>query len=369
MLARWMMSLAITAALFGSTPGGPDDELAEMSVSRLVGIVRNTRKDVIDREPAMEELLRRGPEGAFALGREMERQSQRIVAKFKKSRDRFIPRFEKAALAGIAKSLDRKAWSRIEELRTTALVVSRSKGLDKSAIKQICDPALTRLTELLGTTVQEVLDRDQDLTVKHQVLRSMSQDACVLSDWWGDALAILAADERGKRLIRRLNEPDAMDGSLEDLELRLIQAAERGTPMSDRDRAIFEANEQVGSELAPEEYLGSRRLNLIRVRLGLHALRTDIRLTRACRGHSKDMVELEFFAHSSPVAGKETPWRRAALEGGQAGAENIAAGQGTGHGAISAWWYSPGHHRNMLGNHSSQGLGRHHDHWTQLFGG
>ena len=72
MLARWMMSLAITAALFGSTPGGPDDELAEMSVSRLVGIVRNTRKDVIDREPAMEELLRRGPEGAFALGREME---------------------------------------------------------------------------------------------------------------------------------------------------------------------------------------------------------------------------------------------------------------------------------------------------------
>ena len=147
------------------------------------------------------------------------------------------------------------------------------------------------------------------------------------------------------------------------------KSAIRKYAMKSDDEILKEANEQVGSELAPEEYLGSRRLNLIRVRLGLHALRTDIRLTRACRGHSKDMVELEFFAHSSPVPGKETPWRRAALEGGQAGAENIAAGQGTGHGAISAWWYSPGHHRNMLGNHSSQGLGRHHDHWTQLFGG
>jgi hypothetical protein len=225
------------------------------------------------------------------------------------------------------------------------------------------------LTEMLGTTIQAVLDGDEDLAEEHQATRSLAQDAWVLRDWWDDAVAVLAATERGEKLEKRLRGPDALEDSLDSLELQLTQAVECATPMSGANRAIFKINERTRLELMPEEYLGNRRLNLIRVRLGLQALRTDLRLTRACRGHSKDMVVYEFFSHTSPVFGKKTPWRRAALEGGQAGAENIAAGQGSGHGAISAWWYSPGHHRNMLGNHGSQGLGRHQDHWTQLFGG
>jgi hypothetical protein len=347
---------------------GPDD-LTETSVSGLVGLVRNTRKDLIDREPAMEELLSRGHEGAFALGRELERQSERIVAKFKKGRDRLVADFEKAALASIATSLDRRAWARIGELRVRSLGVSRSRGLAKSTIKQTCDPAMGELAGMLGTTIQAVLDGDEGLAEEHQATRSLAQDAWVLRDWWDDAVAVLAETERGEKLEKRLRGPDALDDSLDSLELQLTQAVECATPMSGANRAIFKINERTRLELTPEEYLGNRRLNLIRVRLGLQALRTDLGLTRACRDHSKDMVVHEFFSHTSPVSGKETPWRRAALEGGQASAENIATGQGSGHGAISAWWYSPGHHRNMLGNHSSQGLGRHRNHWTQLFGG
>lgn len=369
MLARFLLSLALTSTFFGSLPGVPDDDLTEMSVNGLVGIVRNTRQDVMDREPAMDELLVRGHEGAYALARELEKQSDRVVAKFKKGRDRFGRAFEKAALAGIATSLDRKAWARIEELRARSLGVSRRGNLAKSAIKATCDPAMSELKAMLGTTIQAVLDSDEDLAEGHQTTRSLAQDAWILRDWWDDAEAVLVATERGNKLIKRLRAPDALEDALDSLELELTQAVERATPMSDGNREIFKVNEQTRLELAPEEYLGNRRLNLIRVRLGLRALRTDIRLTRACRGHSKDMVEHAFFSHTSPVLGKETPWKRAALEGGQAGAENIAAGQGTGHGAISAWWYSPGHHRNMLGNHGSQGLGRHKNHWTQLFGG
>ncbi|HIF41458.1 MAG TPA: CAP domain-containing protein [Planctomycetes bacterium] len=369
MLARFILPLALTSALLGSAPERPDDDLTEMTVSGLVGVVRNTRKDVVDREPAMEELLGRGYEAAFALGRELEKQSQRIVAKFEKSRDKFIPDFEKAALQGISVSLDRKAWARIEELRKTSLGVSRGKALTESAIRQTCDPAMNELAGMLGATVQGVLDNDEDLTEAHQTTRSLAQDAWILRDWWDDAVAVLAETERGEKLIKRLSGPDALEGSLDGLELQLTQAIERATPMSDASRATFKSNEQTRLELTPEEYLGNRRLNLIRVRLGLRALRTDIKLTRACRGHSKDMAVHGFFSHTSPVPGKETPWKRAALEGGSAGAENIAAGQRSGHGAISAWWYSPGHHRNMLANHGSQGLGRYQSHWTQLFGG
>jgi hypothetical protein len=369
MLARLLLPLALTQAFLGPVPEALDDDLTETSVSGLVGLVRNTRKDLIDREPAMEELLGRGHEAAFALGRELERQSERIVAKFKKSRDRFIGDFEKAALAGIATSLDRKAWARVEELRARSLGVSRSKGLAKSTIKQTCDPAMEKLAGMLGTTTQAVLDGDEELAEAHQATRSLAQDAWALRDWWDDAVAVLVATERGEKLIKRLSGPDALEDSLDSLKLQLTQAVERATPMSDANRKIFKINEGARLELTPEEYLGNRRLNMIRVRLGLRALRTDIKLTRACRGHSKDMVEHEFFSHTSPVRGKETPWKRAALEGGYAGAENIATGQRTGHGVISAWWYSPGHHRNMLANHGLQGLGRHQNHWTQLFGG
>lgn len=78
----------------------------------------------------------------------------------------------------------------------------------------------------------------------------------------------------------------------------------------------------------------------------------------AGRGHSKDMKEKAFFAHESPVAGKETPWKRAALAGTKANAENIYMGSTRGVDAIQAWWYSPGHHANMMADHRKAGLPR-----------
>jgi len=70
----------------------------------------------------------------------------------------------------------------------------------------------------------------------------------------------------------------------------------------------------------------------------------------------------------SPVPGKKTPWARAKRFGTSAHAENIAAGANTGADTIRLWWYSPGHHKNMMGGHARVGLGRHKKTWTQLFG-
>ena len=138
--------------------------------------------------------------------------------------------------------------------------------------------------------------------------------------------------------------------------------------MTSGDLKALDSNAELAGKLDPEEFAGVRILNLRRVYLGLPALTLDLKLTAASRSHSRDMVEHGFFAHDSPIAGRETPWKRAAQEGTSAGAENIAAGQSTGEGAIQAWWYSPGHHRNMMGGHARVGLGRHASTWTQLFG-
>src|SRR5690606_23287980 len=105
------------------------------------------------------------------------------------------------------------------------------------------------------------------------------------------------------------------------------------------------------------EYRGTLELNEIRYLLGLNLLLLDEKLSEAGRDHSKDMHTLKFFSHTSPVSGKEQFGKRAANFGTSAHAENIAAGQQSGHGAIQAWWYSPGHHRNMLGEHRRTGLG------------
>jgi uncharacterized protein YkwD len=92
-------------------------------------------------------------------------------------------------------------------------------------------------------------------------------------------------------------------------------------------------------------------------------------LTAVAEAYAVRLGRDRFFDHTSPVPGKRTPSDRAARFGTSGGAENIASGHDTGASAIRGWWYSPGHHRNMLGDHARTGLGRSGSLWTQMFGG
>jgi len=134
------------------------------------------------------------------------------------------------------------------------------------------------------------------------------------------------------------------------------------------DRKILKQNEKILASVPAEEAAGIRDANRLRVLCGLSVLEADPKLCEAARGHSKDMVEKGFFAHESPVPGKATPWARAQAAGTTASAENIAAGQETPEKANESWFLSPGHHKNFFGDHKRIGLGRHEQHWTQLFG-
>jgi uncharacterized protein YkwD len=83
--------------------------------------------------------------------------------------------------------------------------------------------------------------------------------------------------------------------------------------------------------------------------LGRPPLEFDDRLVRAARAHSREMLELRYFAHESPTPGLRTPGERARAAGfaGSCG-ENIAS-HGDPDAAFDGWVHSPGHHRNLVG--------------------
>jgi uncharacterized protein YkwD len=96
-------------------------------------------------------------------------------------------------------------------------------------------------------------------------------------------------------------------------------------------------------------------LNKERTRRGLPPLRTDPRLAKAARGHSKDMVQRRFFEHTAP--GDVTFVERIQRQRYTAGARNWTVGEnlawGTGTLAtprkiVRGWMNSPGHRANIL---------------------
>lgn len=111
-----------------------------------------------------------------------------------------------------------------------------------------------------------------------------------------------------------------------------------------------------------------RLSNIEREKHGAQSLEADPYLEKAATGHSKEMAELDFFSHTSPTAGRETPSQRIKLTGilPRATAENIASF--TGHSesslaqkAVTGWMNSPGHRRNLLDptyTHIGIGVGR-----------
>jgi len=113
-----------------------------------------------------------------------------------------------------------------------------------------------------------------------------------------------------------------------------------------------------------------RLTNVERVKQGLSELEIDFRLVLAARDHSKDMVEHDFFAHESPLPGKERFSDRAERFGVKAAAENLYKGRtGDGGAAVKGWMNSEGHRKNILReNLKTIGVGHHQGHFTQLFG-
>jgi len=331
-------------------------------------VIRDRRTTLAGKVPAMEALLELGVEGPRQLARSLSKTLEDATGEFNRDADKFLTRFEAAAVRTGESRGDRGKPARVEELRKTILTNARNQELTKEQVIAESDPALEELTKLFHVSLDQVYAQDKRLTNEFFELLKQLQANQRLYGYYARARALLMADGDAKRLLKQLE--DIADPSTEEARLSKEQQriVLRSLPMSENDRRILLENESNADEIDAHEAAGILELNLIRIRCGLGALRIDTKLCDAGRGHSQDMNELEFFDHVSPVEGKKTFGDRASKAGTSASAENIARGQTSGKAVISSWWHSPGHHRNMLAPATRIGIGRFEWHWTQLFG-
>lgn len=350
-----MRLVALFVALLSLAPR-PGDDVVTLSAS-----LRNPKLSIEQRADVETRLLALGDDGASALRRWAEENAAEIEKNLETSQKRYLDSFERAVRKLAESRIDRKSSRELETLRKQVLALRADANLTKERIHEVGDPVLARLNELPVVTPEQALEGNPKLIEAREEARDLCFELDEALELWTRANAALSEKKRASETPR----VGARDVAVLAEERWLAHLA---TPMDERDAKILTANRAHDGELEAEEAAGILDFNLLRVRLGLHALSIDLKLCNAARDHSKDMRQLGFFAHESPVEGKRTPWDRSARAGTGASAENISRGQSTGAAANEGWWYSPGHHKNMLGDHSKVALGRSEEFWTQMFG-
>jgi len=114
-------------------------------------------------------------------------------------------------------------------------------------------------------------------------------------------------------------------------------------------------------------------VNQERAKRGLAPLTYNWEVARVARYKSTDMMNKNYFSHTSPTYG--SPFRMMESFGIRfsAAGENIAMGQRTPEEVMNAWMNSPGHRANILSNNYTQiGVGYAKSssgkiYWTQMF--
>lgn len=368
MLSNRILIAAVLTGLGTGLPGQGDDAPPQPSSTLLVRL--KSRNIKLEQATALAgELQLRPSRYRIEASKALRTHFLRRQKSFDKAAARVFAQFAKLTKKAQRGLLGRKGTAKVELLREQSLSVSRQASLSKAQIKNDVDPCMKQLDELLFPKLKDVLALDAKVDPAVDALRSQHRG---LVDWhavYASMTEGMELSEDAAKHFKKLPMPQH-PGDRQRIDRDLEFAMFAGLPMSGTANKVLQQNEADRASTPHQEYLGTLELNRMRYLLGLSLVRIDAKLSDAARDHSKDMHTLGFFSHTSPVKGKERFSQRAANFGTSASAENIASGQSTGHGAIRAWWYSPGHHRNMLsGGHNRTGLGQFDNKWTQLFGG
>jgi uncharacterized protein YkwD len=270
---------------------------------------------------------------------------------------RYSGRFQQQAGLVAKKRSVKIDVNEVVQLRKTVLgIQNRGDGFTKEAIVKEGDPALKKLLGMAVIDRAAILEQSPELQADRKKLEG-------LGSLWEQAQKQLP-----KSPVEGKQEPPKTPSFEEYLQGEESLAAAMATPMDVKTRAILSGNARLAEKLDPEEARTVLACNLTRNLLGLSALAIDLKLCDTARDHSKDMETLKFFAHDSPVDGKKTPWDRAKRFGTTANGENIFMGVSDGKAANEGWFHSPGHHKNMLGDHTRIGVGRSGTYFTEMFG-
>jgi uncharacterized protein YkwD len=323
------------------------DSSGSREAAKLVAEFRRAKGDAEKQGQVVEKAVAAGPGAVASL-------QKQIFRELHPQLDRYRVRFQQQA-AGLAKSHLRKAdLSEIARLRLPILALTKGEPTHEEIVAK-GDPAMARLTEIFVVNRADVLAQSEDLQADRRKLQALGKH-------WERCLAALPQSPPAEGESKKpFTFEDYLSGE-EEL------AAGLAVPMDPKTQQVLAMNGRLAGQLDPEEARTVLALNLTRNLLGLPALVIDLKLAAAARDHSKDMEENKFFAHESPIPGKKTPWDRAARFGTSASGENIFMGSPDGKVANLAWFHSPGHFKNMLGDHQRVGVGRSGVYFTEEFG-
>ena len=268
------------------------------------------------------------------------------------TRNTYLAAFESEAKTQFSGRTRQENTKRIRDLRAQFHQVrGMPEGPMKVALKKTSRPAIDELRRLILPTPDRIREL-ADTALRNQRLLTLR-----LAEFrQGVRTATVATGDEDSAATIRTGE-QMIANELSGLEREGLRI------MADNRKLATKV------ELPEPERLGIEDCNIMRLLVGLKALRIDPKLCEAARGHSKDMQTLNFFAHQSPVAGKRSPSDRAKMAGTTGGAENIYMGSQSPLAANKGWFYSPGHHKNMFNpGHGRVGLGNYGSHWTQMLG-
>ncbi len=116
-----------------------------------------------------------------------------------------------------------------------------------------------------------------------------------------------------------------------------------------------------------------RLTNIQRSKYGVSSLAHNWELSRVARYKSQDMIDRNYFSHTSPTYGSPFTMMKNFGINYQAAGENLAMGQRTAQEVVSGWMNSAGHRKNILNsNFTHIGVGYAVDsngrkYWTQMF--
>jgi uncharacterized protein YkwD len=280
-----------------------------------------------------------------------------VIKELRPKLDKYRQQFLRAAAGLVGEKLQPQAVQEILMLRAKVNELRHLEGLTNEQIVAIGDPALARLKELILVDRAQVLERVPELHQQRDALNELGAQ-------WEECERLLAAHEPPAEAETVAEPLSFADYLAKEEEF----AAALAVPMDAGTRQVLAANSQLATRIDPEEARCILDLNLMRYMFGQPPLAIDLALVAAARDHSTDMQKLNFFSHTSPVPGKESFVDRAKRFNASASAENIAAGTSDGAGANRMWWHSPGHMKNMLGDHRRIGVGRADKHWTEILG-
>ncbi|WP_276703366.1 CAP domain-containing protein [Romboutsia ilealis] len=114
-------------------------------------------------------------------------------------------------------------------------------------------------------------------------------------------------------------------------------------------------------------------VNAERAKRGISALTLDSSLSSVATKKSQDMVNKNYFDHTSPTYGSPFDMMKQFGISYRSAGENIAKGQKTPQEVVAAWMNSEGHRKNILNpNFTNLGVGIAKDsnkttYWTQMF--